>query len=294
MSCGCRAVWQLLCFFCNLEQLTGCDQTSRVPGCFQTVGSRYDTEDRFGCAFFPSWFSQDTWHLDSFWRFPCILQKQVDRNIQKSVWWKAVIRLGKAIELNVEATNLRASSWECTLNFLMYQRLQDILLCLVGSFWEVWHAFAGELNHASSFVLNCALLLFLSLDIYKEHNQIFIAVIAHHFAEVFEIGHGGGWWHDPGTGLGVECVPCRKLTSGRLHFVDLCCNTFLHGSSWHSWQRCHRSLRSSPLILACTTSIRSNSTRFQRAVDSCANLSLHDARAEYALIFIAPTSLLGF
>lgn len=74
------AQWQLLCFFFNLEQMTGCHQTSRVLGCFQTVGSRYDTEDRCGCAFFPFWFSRDTWHLDSFkeisHHFPAFLVKR--------------------------------------------------------------------------------------------------------------------------------------------------------------------------------------------------------------------------
>lgn len=80
----------------------------------------------------------------------------------------------------------------------------------------------------------------------------------------------------------------HELLEGFVLLIFVAIRSFLE-VSWHSWQRCHRSLRSSPLILACTTSHRSNSTRYQRTVDSCANLALHDAPIEYALIFIAPT-----
>lgn len=139
-SCGCCAVWHLLCFcFFNLEQMTGYHQTSRVPGCFQTVGSRYDTEDPCGCAFFPSWVFPR--HLafgffegDFPW-FPCI-QNQVDRDFPEICLVKRPLSWMWRQQISAPWAE----------NAPTFVEFLDVLLFLVGAFWEIWHAFAGELK----------------------------------------------------------------------------------------------------------------------------------------------------
>lgn len=104
----------------------------------------------------------------------------------------------KAIELDVEATNLSALSWECT-------NLRGISWCTAVPCRRFLRDMARLCWGAQMLKLVLfwiVLSLSLALYIYKEHNQVFIS---HHFAEVFEIGHGGGWWHDPGAGLLVAC-----------------------------------------------------------------------------------------
>ena len=106
----------------------------------------------------------------------------------------------KAIELDVEATNLSASSWECTnLRGISWCTAVPCRLFLRDMARLCWGA---QMLKLVLFWIVLSLSLSLALYIYKEHNQVFIS---HHFAEVFEIGHGGGWWHDPGAGLLVAC-----------------------------------------------------------------------------------------